>query len=91
MRIMKSKFYVIERRHCDAWGNWYPKKERYIVSGLLAQGRERVNVVEEAHIKPQLRYLLQDGHVLEHCPIVLGNDAKQFLADNPFQTIQEVK
>lgn len=91
MRIFKNRFYRIEVRHKDSWGNWEKNKTSYIITGHKAQGPERVNVVEEYQIKPEKHYRIFDGHVLSHCPIGNGNQAMQFLQREIFQRVQEVE
>jgi hypothetical protein len=91
MRIQRSKFYLIAKRSYDCWGDAKPKKNLFIITGMLAQGSERINVIEEAYIKPQLRYRLEDGHLPEFCPLVLGREAKEFLTNNPYSRIEEME
>jgi hypothetical protein len=90
MRILKTKFYVTEERRKDVWGAWELTKERRIISGLHAQGSKRIYVISEATIHQKHYYRLYDGHVIEHCPIVMGDEAIKFLTEQPYQQIEEL-
>jgi hypothetical protein len=90
MKILKSKFYVTEERFKDAFGDWKPTTEKRIISGIHAQGSKRIYVISEATIRQNHHYRLYDGHVIEHCPIVMGDEAIKFLTENPYQQIEEI-
>lgn len=47
MRIFKDRYYKIAIRHTDAWGDYHKNKTEYIISGIRAQGRSRIDVIEE--------------------------------------------
>jgi hypothetical protein len=91
MRIFKDRFYKIEEIPGLSGFKQWDKREISIISGIAAQSSKRIYVTEEAYIQPQLRYELDDGHLPGYRPVVLGEEAKAFLANNPYSRIKEVE
>jgi hypothetical protein len=93
MRIYKKRFYTVEKRVWDAMNNPTDKHERSIITGTRAQCRNGDSdiIVGEAYVQPHLRYELDDGHLPGFRPVVLGMEAREFLANNPYQRIKKVE
>lgn len=89
MRIFKDKYYKIGIRHTDSWGDYRKEITEYIISGIRAQGRSRIDIISEYKFSQNKKYRILDGHLPDRCPIGNADEAIKFLEAEPFQAVQE--
>ena len=90
MRIVKTKYYIMQQQRKDSFGTWVDKPEISIVTGHKAQ-HEKPYVTSDfnpAFIAGNPVYELNDGHIRGFRPTTTSvREAIDFLDNNKFSQV----
>lgn len=90
MRILQTKYYIMEQKRKDSFGGWMQHPEISIVKGCKAKNN-RPYITKDfnpAFMVGNPTFELSDGHIRGHRPTTTSvRQAIDFLDNNPFSQV----